>query len=213
MMKIHRPLRSMFRLLGLFSLPLLSACAAPPASSDQTAGRLPGFGSLMLDANPEKTGVTIYDEDGYAIAAASRLNKRIVQNDHGGARRIPRAIRATWRTGNYRLTREGTWEGGTIMGDYTTTVAERIPQAVFDYMRKNGGSLRLKIRVVDGAVLVGWDVEKYVPVEGWKPGDGDSGIHYSMAGGDFREDRVFNGKIVEPGWERVPPAGTTTPGK
>jgi hypothetical protein len=99
------------------------------------------------------------------------------------------------------------------MGDYTTTVAERIPQAVFDYMRKNGGSLRLKIRVVDGAVLVGWDVEKYVPVEGWKPGDGDSGIHYYMAGGDFREDRVYNGKIVEPGWEHIPPAGTTAPGK
>jgi len=105
------------------------------------------------------------------------------------------------------------WVGGTLMGDYTTTVAERIPREVFEYMRKNGGSLRLKIRVVDGAVLVGWDVEKYVPVEGWKPGDGDSGFHYYMAGGDFREDRVYNGKIVEPGWEHIPPAGTTAPGK
>jgi hypothetical protein len=185
----------------------------PPVSHDRAADQLPGFGTLMLDANPEKTGVVIYNEYGDAIAAASRLNKRIVQNDHGGARRIPRAIRATWRTGNYRLTREGTWEGGTIMGDYTATVAERIPQAVFDYMRKNGGSLRLKFRVVDGAVLVGWDVEKYVPVEGSKPGDGDSGIHYYMAGGDFQEDRVFNGKVVEPGWEHIPPAGSTKRGQ
>jgi len=212
-MKIPGSLRSIFRMLGLFSLPLLGACAAPPANNDQASDRLPGFSSLMLDANPEKTGVTIYNEYGDAIAAASRLNKRIVQNDHGGPRRIPRFIRATWRTGNYRLTREGAWEGGTLMGDYTTTVAERIPREVFEYMRKNGGSLRLKIRVVDGAVLVGWDVEKYVPVEGWKPGDGDSGMHYYMVGGDFREDQVFNGKVVEPGWERIPPAGTTAPGR
>lgn len=104
------------------------------------------------------------------------------------------------------LTSEGTWTGGTVMGDYTATVAERIPPEVFDYIRQHGGSLRLKLRIVDGAVLVGWDVEKYVPVEGWKPGDGDSGFHYYMAGGDFLEDKVFNGKIVEPGWERLPPA-------
>jgi hypothetical protein len=192
---------------------VLTASQVPPAGHDQAAGQLPGFGTLRLDANPEKTGVTIYDEYGDAIAGASRLNKRIVHNDHGGPRRIPRTIRATWRTGNYYITREGAWEGGTITGEYTATVAERIPQEVFDYMRKNGGSLRLKIRLVDGAVLVGWDVAKYVPVEGWKPGDGDSGMHYYMAGGDFREDRVFNGKVVEPGWERVPPAGTTTSGK
>jgi hypothetical protein len=44
-------------------------------------------------------------------------------------------------------------------------------------------------------------------------GDGDSGFHYYMAGGDFREDRVYNGKVVEPGWEHIPPAGTTAPGK
>jgi hypothetical protein len=196
---------------GIFAIS--TASQVPPAGHDRAAGQLPGFGTLMLDANPEKTGVVIYNEYGDAIAAASRLNKKVAHFDHGGPRRIPRFIRATWRTGNFSITRDGAWEGGTIMGDYTTTVAERIPQAVSDYMRKNGGSLRLKIRVVDGAVLVGWDVAKYVPVEGWKPGDGDSGIHYYMAGGDFREDQVYNGKVVEPGWEHTPPAGTRAPSK
>ena len=108
------------------------------------------------------------------------------------------------------LTSEGVWTGGTVMGDYIATVAERIPPEVFDYMRAHGGSLRLKIRLVNDAVLVAWDVEKYVPVEGWKPGDGDSEFHYYMAGGDFREDKIFNGKIVEPGWERIPPAAPGT---
>ena len=160
----------------------------------------------MVDANPEKTGVLITDEHGRRLAAAARLSKKIVSNNHGGSRAIPRSIRATWRTGQFAVTSEGTWTGGTVMGDYTATVAGRIPPAVFDYLRKHGGSLRLKLRIVDGAALVAWDVEKHVPVEGWKPGDGDSGFHYYMASGNFREDKVFNGKIVEPGWERISPA-------
>jgi hypothetical protein len=203
-----------FRLFFLLGSSVLSSCSTIGSGVLGQSRNPPyGFGTLRLDANPEKEGITIYDEKGQRLDAAARLSKKIVGNSSGGERRIPRAIRATWRTGDYRLTSEGTWVGGTLMGDYTTTVAERIPREVFEYMRKNGGSLRLKIRVVDGAVLVGWDVEKYVPVEGWKPGDGDSGFHYYMAGGDFREDRVYNGKIVEPGWEHIPPAGATAPGK
>jgi len=204
----------MFRVLSLLGVSVLSSCTTIDVGAPGQSTNLPhGFGTLRRDAKPEKDGITIYDEKGQQLDAAARLSKKIVGNSSGGERRIPRAIRATWRTGDFRMTSEGTWVGGTLMGDYTTTVAERIPREVFEYMRKNGGSLRLKIRVVDGAVLVGWDVEKYVPVEGWKPGDGDSGFHYYMAGGDFREDRVYNGKIVEPGWEHIPPAGTTAPGK
>jgi len=193
---------SLPRLLGLF---LLSGCAA----SAQGRDRQPGFGTLRLDANPEKNFVTIQDEAGRQFAGAARLSKKIVSHVSGGSRAIPRAIRATWRSGSPVLTSDGVWSGGTVLGDYTATVAQRIPPEVFDYMRRHGGALRLKIRIVDGAVLVGWDVERYVPIEGWKPGDGDSGIHYHMAGGDFREDKVINGKIVEPGWERIPPAPAT----
>ena len=208
-MKAHAMRLRILPLLGLLGLPLLSAWV-PSAAGASPEPSAPRFGSLRLDANPEKTFVVIYDDKGRQFAGAARLNKQVVVNDHGGSRAIPRSIRATWRTGRPYLTRKGTWTGGTVMGEYTATVAERIPPEVFDYMRRHGGSLRLKIRLVDDAVLVGWDVEKYVPIEGWKPGDGDSGFHYYMAGGDFREDKVFNGKIVEPGWERIPPAASGT---
>ena len=172
-----------------------------------------GFGTLRLDANPRKTYISIFDEAGQSFAGAARLSKKIVANSHGGPRAIPRTVRATWRSGEPYLTSEGVWTGGTVMGDYTAPVAERIPREVFDYLRQHGGALRLKLRIVDGAVLVGWDVEQYVPAEGRKPGDGDSGFHYYLAGGDFREDKVVNGKIVEPGWERIPPAASGRPGK
>ena len=206
----NRPRTHIFNLLGLFGLSLLSACAPTAFGAASEPGRAPGFGTLRLDANPEKTFVVIYDDKGRQFAGGARLNKHVVVNEHGGSRAIPRWIRATWRTGRPYLTSEGTWTGGTVMGEYTATVADRIPPEVFDYVRQHGGSLRLKLRVVDGAVLVAWDVEKYVSAEGWKPGDGDSGFHYHMVGGDFREDKVFNGKIVEPGWERVPPTASGT---
>jgi len=185
-------------LLGLF---LLSGCAA----SASGIARQPGFGALRLDANPEKTFVSILDDKGQPFAGAARLGKRTVSNSAGGSRALPGSIRATWRSGQPHLTSEGTWTGGTVMGDYTAAVAERIPQEVFDYIRQHGGALRLKLRIVDGAVLVGWDVEQFVPAQGRGPGSG-GGVQYAMAGGDFREDRVVNGKVVEPGWERIPPA-------
>ena len=195
--------------IGLAGVPALSACSALPVDTrERPAGKANGFGTLRLDANPEKTAVTIYDEKGARLAAAAVLSKKISGTISGGSRAIPRFIRVTWRTGEFRLAGDGTWTGGTVMGDYTAAVAERIPREVFDYMRRRGGSLRLKLRVVDGAVLVAWDVEKYVSAEGWKPGDGDSGFHYHMVSGDFREDKVVNGKIVEPGWERIPPTAS-----
>jgi len=204
-MNVHNIRRRTLHLLGLLGLSGLSACALPPSiSEDRFAGKIPQFGTLRLDANPEKSAVTVFDEHGYVLASAALLSKKVVGNFHGGSRDIPRSIRATWRTGQYRPTGHGGWTDGTVMGDYTTTVAERIPPEVFAYIRQHGGSLRLKIRIVDGAVLVGWDVEKYTPVGG----PGDSGFHYYMVGGDFREDQVFNGKVVEPGWERVPAAAS-----
>jgi len=194
---------SLPRLLGLF---LLSGCAASASGIERQPDRQPGFGALRLDANPEKTFVSIFDDKGQQFAGAARLSKKAVSNSAGGSRALPRSIRATWRSGQPYLTSEGTWTGGTVMGDYTAAVAERIPQEVFDYIRQHGGALRLKLRIVDGAVLVGWDVEQFVPAQGRGPGGGDGGVQYAMAGGDFHEDRVVNGKVVEPGWERIPPA-------
>lgn len=163
-------------------------------------------GTLRLDARTDKAAVAIYDDRGYNIAGGSLVNLRNVANLSypGGERGLPASIRATWRTGSFSSDSNGNWTGGTLAGDYTVKVAERIPEEVFEFIRTKGGSLRLKIRLVDNGVLVGWDVEKIVSAATWKPGDGPSGVQYHMAGGDFREDRIFNGKVVEAGWEKAP---------
>lgn len=86
------------------------------------------------------------------------------------------------------------WLGGTIVGDYTIEVASRIPDAVLDSIRKEGGALRLKFRLKDDGVLLGWDIERrpdYDPTKTRTP-EGLS-IHYppgyELVGGDFKEAR------------------------
>jgi hypothetical protein len=94
------------------------------------------------------------------------------------------------------------WKGGTIIGDYTVPVAARIPDEILNYIRASGGALRIKIRLKDNGVLIGWDVEERVPKPNWKPGDGaENYIRHSLPGGDFRED-IYNGKVIDPGWEK-----------
>jgi hypothetical protein len=68
----------------------------------------------------------------------------------------------------------GAYEGGTIVGDYTVPVAERIPDELLDDLRRNGGMFRLKIRIHDDGPLIGWDIK-------------DGIMSTRMAGGDFQE--------------------------
>jgi hypothetical protein len=196
-------------LLGLVgALTVLSACAdgkSPPDSLNrlQKGERInTHFNVLYMDANPARTGVTLFNERGEMLDVSSLLSLKNKSN-LVSSRAIPSSVRATWRTGDF-VPASGGMRGGTVMGEYTATVAERIPKEVFEYIRQHGGGLRLKFRLVENALLVGWDVEKVVSIEGWKPGDGDTGVHHYLAGGDFREDRIVNGKVVEPGWERRP---------
>ena len=187
-----------------------TGCTTPIGEGYIVDPKLPTFGSLRLDANPERTYITVYDENGRRFAGAARLSKSVSGTISGGSRAIPKSLHVTWSTGPCELTNEGVWTRCPLMGDYTAPVAERIPADVLDYVRQHGGGLRLKIRVGDGAVLVGWDIEHYVPSKGWKPGDGDTGFHYTMIGGDFREDQIVDGKVVEPGWEHAPPSPPST---
>lgn len=120
---------------------------------------------------------------------------------------VPMTIRATWREGDYQYQGQGVWKGGTIVGDYTVPVAERIPDDVLDYIRQNGGALRIKIRLKDDGVLIGWDVEKSLPIPGCQPGTVAicTAIHHLMPGGDFREVQVRhgpNGKVINPGGQK-----------
>lgn len=85
---------------------------------------------------------------------------------------------------------------GTPIVDVTVPVAERVPEETLDDLRKNGGSLRLKLRIHLDTLLVGWDIERR---PGYNPAHKDSAgnpVHvpaqYTSIGGDFCERQVWN---------------------
>ena len=170
-------------------------------------------GVLYIDASGyAKDYVTMRTQSGQIWRATpGGYGRGAGQETFTGAMYIPKTIRVEWRTGNVSVRKDENgrsnyhsmgFEGGTILGDYTVPVIGRIPDEVLDYIRNKGGALRLKIRLKDDGVLIGWDVEESVPIRNWKAGDGaKSAIRYVMPGGDFREAQIYNGKVIDPGWE------------
>ncbi|WP_265644805.1 hypothetical protein [Verminephrobacter aporrectodeae] len=167
-------------------------------------------GALYISAvGEDKKNVTMLNQNGMIWNTKLSLGE-------GGARHstftdamyIPRTLHVTWRTDDAEP-RENSYglpdifrgfEGGTILGDYTVQVASRIPDEVLDFIRKNGSSLlRLKIRLADHAVLVGWDVEEWYTTK-----FGRRTFRYVMPGGDFREPQRENGEVIERGWMIMP---------
>jgi len=97
---------------------------------------------------------------------------------------------------------------GTPLVDATVPVAERIPEEALDDLRRNGGSLRLKLRIHPDTLLVGWDIARLdAPSKGSSGGPVFAPTRYAWIGGDFREAIVFNGKVIEPGWYIDPKTG------
>jgi hypothetical protein len=197
-------------LILLGSLTLLSSCKMLPTLDADTAGSgktyghqkgrfhgTGGAGELILDAVGYKEGITFYDEDGDAIAAPSSLSPKNVSKSAypGGERGVPESVRATWRIGKFHQKSNGMgWEGGTVIGDYTIPVADRIPDAVLDDIRKKGGALRIKLRLKDDGILFGWDIMRRKPIPGvdysrCKKYECDYGLHYEMPGGDFLDTK------------------------
>ncbi len=92
-----------------------------------------------------------------------------------------------------------------IIGDEVIEVGSRIPQEVIDDLKRDPkGSLRLKFRMSRQGTLLGWDIERR---PGYDPNKRDqfgqamyAATVYSGVGGDFREAKIFNGKVVRPGW-------------
>lgn len=188
------------RLLGLLvCLVSLPACKVVGGErTDQLPERFRGtggIGQLKLDALTKKEYVTFIDDKGTVIASLAGLSLRnSSSSDYPGVeRRVPKTIRAIWREGTGWDSVNKVWNEGTIVGDHTVPVADRIPDEVLDYIRTNGGALRLKIRLIDDGVLIGWDVEERVPLK--TPGAGNY-LRYAMPGGDFKEARP-----VEPFWD------------
>jgi hypothetical protein len=153
-----------------------------------------GAGELVLDAIGLKRGVTFYNERGSVIGAHASLSPKNNSKSAypGGERGVPKTVRATWRTGNFEQ-KAGSrgWDGGTIIGDYAIPVADRIPDEVLDYIRKNGGALRIKLRLKDDGILLGWDVQRRVPIPDangmpcTRTRRCEYGLVFEMPGGDF----------------------------
>ena len=153
-------------------------------------------GGFRVDALADIHGLNIYDERGrlfYSKALQSQTNRDFMS--YSGDFGVPKSLRAVWRIGKgsarsstnmpfdpatIEMTGNDGFIGGTIIGDYTVPVAERIPQETMDEVRKSKSGLQLKIRIHPEGVLIGWDIGAGV---GNAP-DGTGAIH---VGGDFRE--------------------------
>ena len=138
---------------------------------------------LVVDAVPgaEMRGVAFYNESGGEVFSRAVVTKRNQSVLAFGAGRIPSSVRAIWRENPKPVWGKsgGIDFEGTIIGDYTIEVAQRIPDAVLTEIRTHGGDLRLKFRLKPDGVLFGWDIE--LP--------GGSISTFAMPGGDFLDTR------------------------
>jgi hypothetical protein len=202
------------KLFGLLALgPWISGCngvAGVIGIGDTTSPqrRFKGIGIVLaVDAVPEAEleGVVFYDDrlsTTYASSVVAKRNREIMAI--GGAR-VPTTVRVIWRDHPKPIWGKGggiDYEG-TIIGDYTLAVAERVPQQVLDDIRAHGGGLRLKFRLKPDGVMFGWDIERDGKGTGFS-------LRYDMPGGDFKEARIVGGKVAEPGWY-VGPDGLRVP--
>lgn len=166
---------------------LLAGCESHAGGADLTLGRsaqrLASIGVvLVVDAVPgaEMRGVKFYNESGREIYGKGVQTKRNRDILAFGPGRIPSNVRVIWRENPKTVwAKSGTDYEGTIIGDYTVDVAQRIPDDVLTDIRAHGGSLRLKFCLKPDGVLFGWDIERP---------DG-SISKFDMPGGDFLDTR------------------------
>jgi hypothetical protein len=170
-------------------------------------------GELVVDAFGEKVGVNIFDEKGqifYKSAALSPRNQS--QHAYGADFGVPVSLRAEWRVDGpevngviqnpiYADVTQPGYVGGIVIGNYTAVVAERVSEVLLNDLRMKGGGFRLKIRLHDEGLLVGWDIARRV---GYDPKMSERGVHFSEeyfnVEGDFHPARIYGGKVVTPGW-------------
>lgn len=195
--------------------------AAMSPGEKNLSRRFRGLGqpvAFWFDASSPKHGVTITDGKGQILVSPASLGPRDRRDGFYYGRKlppIPETVRVTWREGSYgrdeRFSRHderiSNWVGGTIIGDYTVPlgreVAKRIPDELLEEIRKNGGWLRIKIRLQDDGVLIGWALAKSFKIPGCieSPLNNYCYRHENlMPGGDFQEAEIVDGKLVKKGW-------------
>lgn len=171
----------------------------PPLTENDIA-RLRKFrnlkgGEKYVDGFGRKEGVEILDEDGLLFFQRSSVSPQnqsrySYSSDFG----VPLTLRATWRINGPEV--DGVIQnrmhsvrdelgflrvaGGIIVGDFTVPVADRIPQKLLDdlpyYNKQKSMGFRLKLRLHDEGLLVGWDIA--------------NSFERAHVGGDFEEAHV-----------------------
>jgi hypothetical protein len=187
---------------GLTALfPLISGCALTvgtfEAKEINPQRRFKGISIVFVEdavAGAKMNYVSIVSVNGMTIDAPSLLALHNRGTLAVGPVRVPSTVRVVWREGTGWDDFKKIWNIGTIVGDYTVPVAERIPDEVLADIRTNGGSLRLKFRLKPDGVLFGWDIERDGAGTGYS-------LRYDMPGGDFKAARIVNGRAAEPGWQ------------
>lgn len=198
----------------------LSGCqpAAPPTGevhyTDEEKVQMHRFRGiagfeLTIDGMREPLAAVILDDTGYPITTSNY-----------SAERDAKYLRATGATGPmsclsvkvYQKDAAGDGCGpkgelllkGKLLGEYKVPIAKRIPDELLVDLRKNGGGLRIKVRLHRDGVLVGWDIERRPGYDPRKRDQWGSAVYvapvHSFAGGDFREAEIINGKAVRKGW-------------
>lgn len=175
-------------------------------------------GEKRIDAFESLIRVVLLTEDNL-IFAAGVFGRGGKISHYGGAvpgdrLPIPRTLRYVRYSDEAKFITRHSWpmyEGEPLV-DVTVPVASRIPDDLLrDLRRDPKGSLRLKIRLMRDAILIGWDIERR---PGFDPRKRDrygqiayvAPVH-SFAGGDFREAKIYNGKPVRMGWYVDPKTG------
>lgn len=188
----------------------LVGCTSPQAIGGDLdlKSKFKGMGvEVVIDGVNEYQYVTINEENNIQIAAFSKVGPKNRDRSFSGSDYpIPKSIHVVWRSpkdGKAIMDNGILRYEGTIIGDYTVPVAVRIPDALLDDLRRNPrGDLRLKIRLIDDGVLIGWDIERRPGFDAKRARE--ENIYYaaehSFVGGDFQERQIKNGKIISKGW-------------
>lgn len=193
-------------LIVLAMLPWLAACAQ--TDKPQTDRELKGMGMVVVyglapDAS-KKVGVDALTDAGNNLFGSAVLSHRNggESSSGGGNMSFPRWVRVSWREG---VEPGKYWTTGKVVGDYTVEVLSRIPVEIFTYVAAaRGRAIVLRFRLKDNGVLLAWDVQETLPIPGCRPSYGETctALHYKMHGGDFLDAEMYNGKVIDPGWEK-----------
>lgn len=189
-----------------------------------TMGLNPGYGVVVvyqaLPGSTTKYGINALSDTGRRLfgpaelKAPSRLGNGGGTSAYGGMG-VPEWVRVTWREPIYgqKIATTGktieTLDFGKILGDHRIEVRKRIPDELFEALRRDPkGVLRIKFLLTDDGVLLGWDIERDPSrmdrqwLQEYKQRTGLPSFVsvYEMAGGDFEETKIYNGKVVGKGW-------------